>query len=103
MTHPNKAKGCAAEREVCRLAEAHGLTAKRAWGSDGRSMGMAQGVDVLLQGRIKLQIKRVKALPKWLGMTSEVDTVALREDRGEWYAIVRLDDWLQERQGNEKE
>ena len=90
MTHPNKRKGNAYERELVNDARANGLDAERAWGSDGRSMGMPADVDLVVQG-MPLQCKRVKQLPKWLGMSDSVGGVAVREDRGETYVLVRWD------------
>jgi hypothetical protein len=46
-----------------------------------------------------IQCKRVKALPKWLGMSESVGGVAMREDKGETYVLVRwgqVKEWLRE-------
>ena len=45
MPSKNKARGNALERKIVKLAEAHGVDARRAWGSDGRSMGYTEDVD----------------------------------------------------------
>ena len=45
MASKSKAKGNRFERECVDIAESHGFNAKRAWGSDGRSIGMSPEVD----------------------------------------------------------
>lgn len=89
MPSRSKTKGNAYEREIVAAAMAAGLDAKRAWGSDGRSMGLGKAVDVVINN-ITIQAKRRKKLPDWLDMEG-VDAVVFREDRGESYAMVRLE------------
>ena len=93
MSSPNKKKGTRFELELVKDAQGYGLEAKRAWGSDGRSMGEHEEVDLLVEG-FKVQAKRMKALPKYLGLTEHVDVAVFREDRGESFAMMRWADWL---------
>lgn len=99
MTHPNKRRGCDLEREVVRIAEAVGLPARRAWGSDGRAAGWHKDVDVMI-GKMPVQCKRKRKLPSWLGMSPAVDAVVVREDRGDMYAIIPLDQLLRMMKGD---
>ena len=64
----SKAKGTGYENELVKKLEESGFEkVKRAWGSDGRSMGEAPDVDILADG-IKIQAKRRKSIPKWLNL-----------------------------------
>ena len=89
MTHPNKRRGCDLEREVVCMAQAAGLPARRAWGSDGRAAGWHQEVDALVAG-MRIQCKRRRKLPTWLGLSDNVDGVVIREDRGDAYILMPL-------------
>ena len=44
-----KQKGNRIERECVNLAKEHGFESKRAWGSDGRSLGWHEEVDVVIE------------------------------------------------------
>lgn len=76
-----------------------GYRAKRAYGSNGESMGMHKDVDVAVWpdpycSPIRIQVKARKALPQWTKVPEgEVDIVAFREDRGEWYILLPLTDY----------
>ena len=88
-----KRKGNGFERELVNIARARGLEAERAYASNGKSLGLTEDVDLLVDGRA-IQAKRKKALPQWLGMSANVFACVTREDRGETYAIVRYSDLL---------
>ena len=88
-----KRKGNGFEREIVNAARDKGLDAERAYASNGKSLGLTDDVDALVEGK-PIQAKRKKALPAWLGMSDNVFAVVTREDRGTAYAIVRLDDLL---------
>ena len=51
MTHRNKVKGNTYERELVNQAKDIGLEAKRAWASDGRSLGLHEEVDLVIDGK----------------------------------------------------
>ena len=89
----SKQKGTGYENElVKRLIDAGFTDARRAWGSDGRSLGMEPDVDILTEG-IKIQAKRRKAIPKWLRL-GNCDAVMFREDRGLTFVMMTFDDWV---------
>jgi hypothetical protein len=89
----SKRKGTAYENEiVSKLKESGFSDVKRAWGSDGRSMGEAPDVDIVADD-IKIQAKRRKSIPKWLSL-GNCDIVVFREDRGLNFVISTLDDWI---------
>jgi len=94
LTHPNKVKGNNFEREIVNLAKSIGLDAKRAYASDGRSLGEVKEVDVIIDG-VRVQAKRRRQLPEYLKIDEGVDLVVFREDRGETYALVRWDKILE--------
>jgi hypothetical protein len=89
----SKAKGTGYENELVKKLEKVGFDkVKRAWGSDGRSMGESADVDILADG-IKIQAKRRKSIPKWLSM-GNCDVVMYREDRGITFVAMTFDDWI---------
>lgn len=93
MSHPSKTKGNGFERELVTFAKSSGLDAERAYASDGRALGEASGVDVIVE-RIRIQAKRRKSLPLWLQIPDGADAVAIREDRGEPLVLLRYFDLL---------
>ena len=48
MSHPSKIKGNKFERDCCKLADVFEINSQRAWGSDGRSMGLDAEVDIVI-------------------------------------------------------
>ena len=96
MTHPSKVKGNTYEREVVEKFKESGIDCKRAWGSNGRSFGMHEEVDCLANGELRIQAKRRKNIAKWLKPSVFVDAVVVREDRGDSYILLRLDDFLED-------
>ena len=96
MPSPSKAKGNRFEREVVNKAKEAGLSAKRAWGSNGASLGMHEEVDLVIgkKPEIKVQAKCRKKLAAFLQPSEHVDVVVCKQDRGETLVISRLDDWL---------
>jgi hypothetical protein len=93
MANSSKAKGTGYENELVKKLEDSGFKkVKRAWGSDGRSMGEAPDVDILADG-IKIQAKRRKSIPKWMSM-GNCDVVMYREDRGITFVSMTYDDWI---------
>ena len=98
MAHPSKVKGNTFEREIVRLFESYGIDCKRAWGSNGQSLGLHEEVDCLAQGDLRIQAKRRKNIAKWLKPSEVVDAVVVREDRGESYIIIRLEEFVDEYQ-----
>ena len=93
MTHPNKNKGNNYERELVKMAQAFGIPAERAWGSDGRSFGEIAEVDPKVSD-FKVQAKRKKKIPDWLRPVEGVDVQVFREDRGQSWALMSYDLFL---------
>jgi hypothetical protein len=89
----NKRRGYELEAELVKSAEAHGLPARRAWGSNGKAMGMEADVDVDVAGK-RVQAKRRKRLPAYLQIPASCDAVAFRQDRGPAMVLVTWEDWL---------
>ena len=94
MPSPSKIKGNKFERDCVNLAKEHGLEAKRAWGSDGRSMGFEEDVDMLLDETIKAQCKIRKKLAKWVVPPESCNIAIVREDRGNTYITMEYDEYL---------
>lgn len=99
-------KGNVYERELVNQALDLGLPAERAYGSNGRALGMSAQVDLVVAGR-GLQAKRKKRLASWITSNlddSDVYGVVTREDQGrsvvvlEWttfLALVKLAEGVQ--------
>ena len=94
MAKKSKDKGNRFEREIVNTCKDAGLDAKRAWGSNGRSLGWHEEVDVLLGKTFKIQAKCRKKLADFLLPTDHVDAVVCKQDRGETLIILRFDDWV---------
>lgn len=101
MSHPSKQKGNGFEREIVKLAEQAGLDAKRAWGSNGLSLGFTEDVDCIVAG-LRVQAKRRKKLADYLKPSINVDVQVFREDRGEPLALLRYTDLLEILAGRHK-
>ena len=93
MTHPSKIKGNTFERECVNKAKKVGLKAKRAYGSNGKSLGLEEEVDALI-GFYKVQCKRRKRIAKWIKPPECCDVALVREDRGKSYIIMEYEEWL---------
>jgi Holliday junction resolvase len=93
MPHPSKTKGNTYERELVNAAKEAGLESKRAYASDGRSLGLHETVDLLIQDK-KIQAKRRKSIAAFMQPTEHVDAVAIRQDRGSTLIVVTLEEYL---------
>lgn len=93
--HPSRRKGNRFERELLNELQAAGLRAERAWGSDGSTLTTDAGepcgtdVDLLVDGWLKLQAKRRKAVTSFL-KPGGADVTVVREDRGASLAVIPL-------------
>ena len=100
MSHPSKIKGNKFERDCCKKAELFEIPSKRAWGSDGRSMGLNPEVDMVIgdekyNDETHIQCKIRKRLPEYIFPKDDaIDCQLIREDRGEAYIVIRYDDYL---------
>ena len=93
MAHPSKVKGNKFERDVVNKAKEFGLVSKRAYASNGESLGMHAEVDLLIKD-YKIQAKIRKSIASYLLPNENVDAQVIRQDRGEAYVVLRLEDWL---------
>lgn len=93
MSSASKRKGSSFEREVVNRARAAGITAKRAYASNGLSIGEAENVDVLI-GRYRGQCKIRKRLSSVIKVEENNDVQIIREDRGKTYVVMELDNFL---------
>ena len=93
MSHPSKQKGNRLEREAVKLAQLHGFTSKRAWGSNGQSIGMPEEVDMLID-ELKVQCKSRKRLPKIFLIPECCDITILKENNMPMLVVVPLTDYL---------
>ena len=73
MPSKSKVKGNTFERNIVNFFEAVGLSCRRAWGSDGRSMGLTEGVDGTLNDEYKWQAKCKKQISPFYIPNEEVD------------------------------
>ena len=102
-----KQKGNRIERE-CRseerrvgvnIAKDFGFEARRAWGSDGRSLGWSEEVDIEIKipkiyRRFHFQVKGRKKIADYLKPAEEIYGQILKEDRGEIYVTIRYKELL---------
>ena len=93
MSHPSKVKGNTFERFVVNKAKELGLDSKRAYASNGESLGMHAEVDLIIK-HYKIQAKIRKSIASYLIPNENVDAQVIRQDRGEAYIVLRLEDWL---------
>jgi Holliday junction resolvase len=107
MSSRSKQKGNRFEREVVNTAKSYGIESKRAYASNGLSLGYGEEVDVLLTSKGKdwrVQCKVRKNIAKWIKPnTKEVDLQVVKEDRGKAYAVIPYDDFLELIQDEEDE
>ena len=94
MAHPSKVKGNTFERFVVNKAKELGLDSKRAYASNGESLGMHAEVDLIIED-YKIQAKIRKSIASYLIPNENVDAQVIRQDRGEAYIVLRLEDWLE--------
>tara|TARA_R100000008_G_C3522593_1_gene134808 strand:+ start:19 stop:312 length:294 start_codon:yes stop_codon:yes gene_type:complete len=95
MAHPSKVKGNKFERDVVNKAKELGLDSKRAYASNGESLGMHAEVDLIIES-YKIQAKIRKSIASYLIPNENVDAQVIRQDRGEAYIVLRLEDWLKQ-------
>ena len=94
MPSKSKSKGNRFERECVNKAKEYGLDSKRAWGSDGRSLGLHPEVDLTIEN-YTVQCKVRKRIAKWLLPLELKNHIQLvKEDRGETYAIIQMKDLM---------
>lgn len=80
MASPSKAKGNRLEYLIVKRAQDAGVHAKRAWGSNGRSLGCSDDVDVLMGG-LKVQAKARKAIADYIKPPAGADVTVVHHIR----------------------
>ena len=93
MPSKSMRKGSGFEREIVNQSLESGLEAKRAWGSNGRSLGLDEEVDLVVED-YKVQAKRRKSIASYLTPSDHVDLVVAREDGAVALAIMTWWNWL---------
>ena len=113
MTSKSKVKGSKFERDIVHKFQKAGFKAKRAYASNGESLGCDKEVDVIVDTTFsvgdvdestneitphftKIQCKIRQKMPSYLAIAEGVDAVIFREDRGEEYILMRLDSFVTE-------
>ena len=94
MASKSKAKGNRFEYLIRDITQEIGLKCQRAWGSDGRSLGWHEEVDLLIDNTIKVQAKCRKAIANWMLPSQEVDIQVIKEDRGIPLVVESYDTWI---------
>ena len=98
-----KQKGNRIERECVNLAKGYGFVSRRAWGSDGRSLGWHEEVDMIIELPLKwkeldqpfkFQVKGRKKIGDLYKPCDEEYGQILKEDRKEALVTIRYKDLL---------
>jgi Holliday junction resolvase len=92
---PSKAKGNRYEREIVNHFKSFGFNCQRAYGSNGKSLGLEEDVDVLINSEdetisFTIQCKIRKKLPQYLEL-GNCDAVFFRENNGKTKVLIDLD------------
>lgn len=106
MATKQKQRGNDAERYIVATANEKGIESQRAWGSDGRSMGLSAADDGLI-GWYRWQCKRFmyKYVPKWFFtnvidyLSGDIDIVTIYVDKAKGhprtvYVVQEYESWL---------
>lgn len=106
MATKQKQRGNDAERYIVTTANEKGIESQRAWGSDGRSMGLSAADDGLI-GWYRWQCKRFmyKYVPKWFFtnvidyLSGDIDIVTIYVDKAKGhprtvYVVQEYESWL---------
>jgi hypothetical protein len=94
MSAKNKRRGTTYERKCVERAKGFELKAERTWGSDGRSRGLHQEVDMVIEDNVYVQCKKRKVIAEHLKPIPELHVQFVGEDRGEDLAVMRQDYFL---------
>ena len=80
MSSPSRAKGNRLEYLIVKRAEEAGIPSRRAYASNGRSLGCTDDVDVLMGG-LKVQAKARKAIADYLKPPAGADITVVHHIR----------------------
>ena len=81
MANKSKDKGNRFERDIVNFFTNVGILCRRAWGSDGRSMGLTEGVDGTLNDEYKWQAKCKAQISPFYIPNEEVDFQIFKGNR----------------------
>ena len=90
MPNKSKIKGNTFERWIVNFFENVGLSCRRAWGSDGRSMGLTEGVDGTLNDEYKWQAKCKAQISPFYIPNEEVDFQIFKGNRTGTFATMSV-------------
>tara|TARA_R110002020_G_scaffold56770_2_gene156828 strand:+ start:3792 stop:4097 length:306 start_codon:yes stop_codon:yes gene_type:complete len=94
MPNKSKQKGNRFERECAGKCKKRNIECKRAYASNGESLGLKADVDLLINNNIAVQCKVRKKIPLWIKPPKSCSITLVKEDRGEIYTIIRYEDYL---------
>ena len=90
MSHPSKQKGNRFEKECVDKAKAEGTPAIRAWGSNGRALGMHEEVDAIIGHKsFRVQNKVRNSIASYMQPPESCDVAIIKQDRGEILVVMR--------------
>jgi Holliday junction resolvase len=94
MSHPSKIKGNRVEREVVDIFKQEDIKATRAWGSNGKSLGHHEEVDVYVDDLdLKIQVKARKQIAEYvIPDTDIVDMQVVKGNNKPHLAVLPLKD-----------
>ena len=97
MPNRHKEKGNRFEYEVRDAFIDNGIDCVRSYGSDGRSLGLQENVDLLVKHgqHYTIQCKVMKSISKFIKPASNIYAQIFKEDRGETICAIRLKDLIQ--------
>tara|TARA_Y100000361_G_scaffold99864_1_gene89661 strand:+ start:768 stop:1136 length:369 start_codon:yes stop_codon:yes gene_type:complete len=92
MSHPSKIKGNRVEREVVDIFKQENIKATRAWGSNGKSLGLHEEVDVYVNDLdLKIQVKARKQIAEYvIPDTNIVDMQVVKGNNKPHLAVLPL-------------
>ena len=92
MSHPSKVKGNRVEREVVDIFKQENIKATRAWGSNGKSLGLHEEVDVYVNDLdLKIQVKARKQIAEYvIPDTNIVDMQVVKGNNKPHLAVLPL-------------
>ena len=91
MPNRNKEKGNRFERWIVNFFKAISILCRRAWGSDGRSLGYTEGVDGTVNDEYKWQAKCKGTISPFYIPNEEVDFQIFKGDRTPVYASMTIE------------
>lgn len=94
MGNHSRAKGRAGEQEIVRLAQEHGLEARRTWESAQSPNPDERAVDCIVGGD-RCQVKRTRdGFGSVYAGLEFVDALYIRRDASEWIVCLRAEDYF---------